>query len=146
VGTPVMIPEVFVPDLSVRLGLYRRLADLENPAEIDTAAAELVDRFGPLPLEVKTLLEVVAIKALCRRANVERIEAGSKGAVISFREGTFPNPEALIDWITDGRSAARVRPDQKLVIFRDWQRVPDRLRGAKAVLDTLVGLAERKAA
>jgi transcription-repair coupling factor (superfamily II helicase) len=146
VGTPVMIPEVFVPDLSVRLGLYRRLADLENPAEIDAAAAELVDRFGPLPLEVKTLLEVVAIKALCRRANVERIEAGPKGAVISFRESTFPNPEALIDWITDGRSAARVRPDQKLVIFRDWQRVPDRLRGAKAVLDTLVGLAERKAA
>lgn len=146
VGTPVMIPEDYVPDLSVRLGLYRRLADLEDPAEVDAAAAELVDRFGPLPAEVKTLLEVVAIKALCRRANVERIEAGPKGAVVSFREGNFPNPEALIAWITDANSAARVRPDQKLVIFRDWQKIDQRLRGTKSVLDTLVSLAERKAA
>lgn len=141
-----MIPEDYVPDLSVRLGLYRRLADLEDPAEVDAAAAELVDRFGPLPAEVKTLLEVVAIKALCRRANVERIEAGPKGAVVSFREGNFPNPEALIAWITDANSAARVRPDQKLVIFRDWQKIDQRLRGTKSVLDTLVNLAERKAA
>jgi transcription-repair coupling factor (superfamily II helicase) len=145
VGTPVMIPEVYVPDLSVRLGLYRRLADLENPADIDAAAAELADRFGPLPDEVKTLLDVVAIKALCRRANVERIEAGPKGAVVSFRDDTFPNPAGLIAWITES-SSARVRPDQKLVVFRDWQRIEDRLRGAKSVLDTLVGLAERKAA
>jgi transcription-repair coupling factor (superfamily II helicase) len=122
------------------------LADLENPAEIDAAAAELVDRFGPLPEEVRTLLDVVAIKALCRRANVERIEAGAKGAVVSFRDGIFQNPEGLIAWISDARSAARVRPDQKLVIFRDWANVGDRLRGAKSVLDTLVGLAERKAA
>jgi transcription-repair coupling factor (superfamily II helicase) len=146
VGTPVMIPEAYVPDLAVRLGLYRRLADLENPADIDAAAAELADRFGPLPGEVKTLLDVVAIKALCRRANVERIEAGPKGAVVSFRDDTFPNPAGLIAWITDPRSSARVRPDQKLVVFRDWQRIEDRLRGAKSVLDTLVGLAERKAA
>jgi transcription-repair coupling factor (superfamily II helicase) len=77
---------------------------------------------------------------------VERIEAGPKGAVVSFRDDTFPNPAGLIAWITDPRSSARVRPDQKLVVFRDWQRIEDRLRGAKSVLDTLVGLAERKAA
>ena len=143
VGTPVMIPEEYVPDLSVRLGLYRRLADLEDPAAVDAAAAELVDRFGPLPDEVRTLLEIVAIKALCRRANVERVESGAKGAVITFRDSVFANPEGLISWITDGASGARVRPDQKLVVFRDWQKVGERLRGTKAVLETLVGLAER---
>jgi transcription-repair coupling factor (superfamily II helicase) len=142
VGTPVMIPEEYVPDLSVRLGLYRRLADLENPGEIDAAAAELVDRFGPLPAEVKTLLEIVAIKSLCRRANVERVESGAKGAVISFREGTFANPAGLISWITDGSASARVRPDQKLVVFRDWQKLEARLRGTKAILETLVSIAE----
>jgi transcription-repair coupling factor (superfamily II helicase) len=143
VGTPVMIPEDYVPDLAVRLGLYRRLADLESAAEIDAAAAELVDRFGRLPDEVKTLLEVVAIKSLCRRANVERIEAGAKGAVVAFRDATFANPDGLIAWINDKRSAARVRPDQKVVVFRDWQRMPERLRGAKALLENLVSLAER---
>jgi transcription-repair coupling factor (superfamily II helicase) len=143
VGTPVMIPEDYVPDLSVRLGLYRRLADLEDPAAVDAAAAEMVDRFGALPDEVRTLLEIVAIKALCRRANVERIEAGPKGAVVTFRDGIFPNPEGLIAWIYEGSSVARVRPDQKLVIFRDWQQIAGRLRGTKSLLETLVNIAER---
>ena len=143
VGTPVMIPEDYVPDLSVRLGLYRRLADLEDPSAVDAAAAELVDRFGPLPDEVKTLLEIVAIKALCRRANVERIEAGPKGAVVTFRDNSFANPDGLITWIADARSATRVRPDQKLVMFREWQNVRERLRGAKTVLEKLVSLSER---
>ncbi len=143
VGTPVMIPEDYVPDLAVRLGLYRRLADLEKSADIDAAAAELIDRFGPLPEEVKTLLEVVAIKALCRRANVERIEAGSKGAVVTFRDNKFPNPVGLIGWINDKTSAAKVRPDQKVVFFRDWDKIDHRLRGTKAVLESLVGIAEK---
>jgi transcription-repair coupling factor (superfamily II helicase) len=143
VGTPVMIPESYVPDLAVRLGLYRRLADLENAAEIDAVAAELIDRFGALPEDVKMLLEVVAIKALCRRANVERIEAGPKGAVIAFRDDTFRNPDGLIAWIADPRSAARVRPDQKMVVHRDWETIDERMRGTKEVLERLVEIAER---
>ena len=82
IGTPVLIPEDYVADLPVRLALYRRLADLEDEQEIEAFGAELVDRFGPLPEEVEHLLQIVAIKALCRRANVEKIEAGPKGAVL----------------------------------------------------------------
>jgi transcription-repair coupling factor (superfamily II helicase) len=143
VGTPVMIPEDYVPDLSVRLGLYRRLADIEEEAAIDAAAAELVDRFGPLPEEVKTLLDVVAIKALCRRANVDRIEAGPKGAVIAFRDNVFANPEGLIAWINSPEADARVRPDQKVVVRRDWENIDARLRGTKGLLETLVKLATK---
>ena len=143
VGTPVMIPEDYVPDLSVRLGLYRRLADIEEEAAIDAAAAELVDRFGPLPDEVKTLLDVVAIKALCRRANVDRIEAGPKGAVIAFRDNVFANPEGLIAWINSPEADARVRPDQKVVVRRDWENIDARLRGTKGLLETLVKLATK---
>jgi transcription-repair coupling factor (superfamily II helicase) len=138
-----MIPEAYVPDLSVRLGLYRRLADLEDASEIEAVAAELIDRFGPLPEDVNALLEIVAIKALCRRANVERIEAGAKGAVVSFRDGIFANPEGLIGWIVEPRSAARVRPDQKVVMFREWETVQERMRGTKDLLETLVRIAER---
>ncbi len=143
VGTPVMIPEGYVPDLAVRLGLYRRLADLEQPAEIESVAAELIDRFGALPEDVKALLEIVAIKALCRRANVERIEAGPKGALVAFRGGVFKNPDGLIAWIADPHSAARVRPDQNVVMFRDWDTVPERMRGTKELLENLVRIAER---
>ena len=80
IGMPVLIPEDYVADLSVRLGLYRRLAEIDEEREIDGFGAELVDRFGPLPEEVQHLLKIVGIKALCRRANVEKVDTGPKGA------------------------------------------------------------------
>src|SRR5271168_2825716 len=86
IGTPVLIPEEYVTDLPVRLGLYRRLSEIEDERDIDSFGAELADRFGPLPEEVNYLLQVVAIKALCRRANVDKIDVGPKGAVLSFHD------------------------------------------------------------
>ena len=142
-GIPVLIPEDYVPDLAVRLGLYRRLADLESDAEIDAAGAELVDRFGKLPSEVETLLKVVAIKALCRRANVERIEAGAKGAVIAFRDNKFDNAEGLLAWIAANTPLSKIRPDQKVVWLEDWQDAGSRLAGARELLENLVRIAER---
>src|SRR5262249_51725085 len=142
IGTPVMIPEDYVADLSVRLALYRRLAEIEDDQAIEAFGAELVDRFGPLPAEVEYLLKIVAIKSLCRRANVEKIESGPKGAVLSFRENVFPNPEGLIAFIREQAPAARVRPDQKVVLFEDWERPEERLKGTTALLRQLVRIAE----
>ena len=122
IGTPVLIPEDYVADLSVRLGLYRRLADLEDEREIDAFGAELVDRFGPLPEEVEHLLKIVAIKALCRRANVEKIDAGPKGVVLSFRDRLVRQPGGLVAFIREQGPAARVRPDMKVVFFEDWPK------------------------
>ncbi len=143
IGTPVLIPEDYVADLSVRLALYRRLADIEDEQEIEAFGAELVDRFGALPEEVQHLLKIVAIKSLCRRANVERIETGPKGAVLSFRDNTFANPAGLIAFIAKQGAAARVRPDQKVVFFYDWEKPNQRLHGTTAVLRNLVRLAEQ---
>jgi len=145
IGTPVLIPEDYVADLSVRLALYRRLAEIEDEREIDGFAAELVDRFGSLPEEVEHLLQVVAIKSLCRQANVEKIEAGPKGVVLSFRDNIFANPEGLIAHIRARGSQARVRPDQKLVFFDDWETPADRLKGTTAVLRKLASLAAKAA-
>ncbi len=143
IGTPVLIPEDYVADLPVRLALYRRLAEIEHERDIEAFAAELVDRFGPLPREVEYLLQVVAIKSLCRRANVERIEVGPKGAVLAFRDNTFANPEGLIAFIAKQGAAARVRPDMKVVLFYDWEKPAQRLHGTTAILRNLVRIAEQ---
>jgi transcription-repair coupling factor (superfamily II helicase) len=143
IGTAVLIPEDYVADLPVRLALYRRLSEIEDDREIESFAAELVDRFGPLPEEVEHLLQVVAIKALCRRANVERIEVGPKGAVLSFRDNIFNNPEGLIAYIAKHPEGARVRPDMKVVFFDEWETPPARLKGAAGILRTLASIAER---
>jgi transcription-repair coupling factor (superfamily II helicase) len=149
IGTALLIPEDYVADLSVRLALYRRLAEIEDERDIDSFAAEMVDRFGPLPGEVEHLLHVVAIKALCRRANVEKLEAGTKGVVLSFRDNIFANPEGLIAYIREQGSGVRMRPDpkdakgQQLVFFDDWERPQDRLKGTAAILRKLASLAEQ---
>jgi transcription-repair coupling factor (superfamily II helicase) len=141
IGTPVLIPEDYVADLPVRLALYRRLAEIENERDIEAFGAELTDRFGSPPPEVEHLLQIVAIKTLCRRANVERIEAGPKGAVISFRDNTFANPERLIGFIREQGPAAKVRPDMKVVFFHDWAKPEQRLKGTVAILRSLARLA-----
>lgn len=141
IGAAVLIPEAYVPDLNVRMALYRRLSGLENQADIDRFAAEMIDRFGSLPQEVKHLLEVVTIKHLCRAANVERVEAGVKGGVIGFRGGTFANPGGLVKLISAHPGSIRVRPDQKIVVVREWPEPEDRLRGVKAVMTQLAKLA-----
>jgi transcription-repair coupling factor (superfamily II helicase) len=114
---------------------------LESDEAIEAFAAELIDRFGPLPDEVKSLLKVVAIKRLCRIAQVEKIDAGPKGATISFRNNAFPQPEKLVAWIAVNAQTAKVRPDQKLVIMRDWASAEERLVGAGQVLQRLAELA-----
>ncbi len=146
VGTPVLIPEVYVADLSLRLGLYRRLADLDSAEAISQFGAEMIDRFGPLPEEVEHLLKIVYIKSLCRKANIEKIDAGPKGIVISFREQHFANPPGLIKFIQEEGSLAKIRPDQKIVLMRDWPGAEDRLRGTAVILTKLAQIAEAKAA
>jgi transcription-repair coupling factor (superfamily II helicase) len=146
IGTPVLIPEDYVADLSVRLALYRRLAEIEDESEIESFAAELVDRFGKLPGEVEHLLQVVAIKALSRRANVEKIEAGPKGVVLSFRDNIFANPEGLIGYIRERGAAARIRNEksgQRLVFLDEWDRPEQRLKGTTAILRKLAAIAEQ---
>ena len=146
IGTPVLIPEDYVADLPVRLALYRRLVELEDDREIEAFGAELADRFGPLPDEVKYLLQIVAIKALCRRANVDRIEVGPKGALLAFRDNIFANPEGLIAYIAKHEAGARVRPDMKVVLFDEWETPPERLKGSTGILRALVAIAEKGAA
>lgn len=142
IGAAVLIPESYVSDLNVRMALYRRLATLEDGAEIERFAAELIDRFGKLPDEVTHLLEIVAIKRLCRIALVEKIEAGPKGATLTFRNSQFPNPVGLVRLINEHQSTMKVRPDQKVVISRDWPTPALRLKGAQNLLGQLAKIAQ----
>lgn len=142
IGISVLIPESYVSDLGVRLGLYRRLADIGDRAEVDAFAAEMIDRFGPLPTEVANLLQVVAIKRLCRRAGVERVEAGPKGAAFAFRGNDFANPAGLVSFIGRMAGTAKLRPDHRLVIRRGWPDAGARLDGVRRFLDDLAAVAE----
>ncbi|QFG37795.1 transcription-repair coupling factor [Paracoccus pantotrophus] len=135
-GVPVTIPESYVPDLDVRLGLYRRLAELTTKVELEGFAAELIDRFGPLPREVNTLLLVIRIKAMAKRANISKLDAGPKGATIQFHGDKFPNPAGLVEFIHDQRGQAKVS-DNRIIVLRDWPTDADRIKGSFAIAKEL---------
>ncbi|MBR0668958.1 transcription-repair coupling factor [Roseomonas hellenica] len=141
-GLPVLIPEEYVRDLPVRLGLYRRIGGLASDREIDAMAAELADRFGALPPEVENLLQVVSIKRLCREAGVEKLDAGPKGVVVSFRHNRFGNPAGLIGWVQAQKGAVKLRPDHKLALLRDMD-LPQRVKVARDLMANLAKLARQ---
>lgn len=140
-GISVLIPDTYVMDLNVRLGLYRRAAELSSDAEVESFAAELVDRFGPLPMEVDNLLQVMRVKQMCLQANIAKIDVGPKGAIIAFHNNQCARPDLLIQWLQKQGGSAKLRPDQKLVLVRAWDDIGKRLLGLKAALHELVSLA-----
>jgi len=131
-GVPVLIPEDYVPDLDVRLGLYRRLSELTTKVELEGFAAELIDRFGKLPKEVNTLMLVVRIKAMCKRAGIAKLDGGPKGVTIQFHNDKFASPEGLVTFIQDQRGLAKVK-ENKIVVKRDWKTDADKIKGAFAI-------------
>jgi len=145
-GSSVLIPESYVQDLNVRMALYRRLAQVETNDEIESFAAELIDRFGSLPEEVKHLMKIVSIKQACRAAGIEKVEAGPRGAVLAFRNNSFANPAGMVAFISKQSGTAKLRPDHRLVFQRAWDSIDDRLNGVQHVVRGLAKVAEAVAA
>ncbi|MEO1292503.1 MAG: TRCF domain-containing protein, partial [Pseudomonadota bacterium] len=141
-GVPVLIPETYVEDLDVRLSLYRRLSDLASKEELMGFGAELHDRFGKPPKEVETLLRVVQIKAMCRRAGIAKLDGGPKGATLQFRNDTFANPAGLAQFLANPKALAKLKPDHKLVVRRNWEDDVARVKGAYTLCKELAKLAE----
>ncbi|MDQ1153627.1 transcription-repair coupling factor (superfamily II helicase) [Brevundimonas sp. SORGH_AS 993] len=141
VGASVLIPEDYVPDLNVRLSLYRRLSDAEQAEDREALAAELIDRFGPLPDEARQLLKIVGIKANCRRACIEKIDIGPRGAVLTLRDNSFPNPVGLVGLIQKNHAFWKIRPDQKIVVSGDWPTAEERLKVAERITADLARVA-----
>jgi len=130
IDAPILIPEHYVPDLDLRMGLYRRLGDLEDRPAIDEFAAELIDRFGPIPDETANLLRIVEVKLSCKAASIAKLDLGPRGAVVTFADGGFPDLPGLLAYMERLKGSAKLRPDSKLVVARNWPTSEARLTGA----------------
>jgi transcription-repair coupling factor (superfamily II helicase) len=142
IDAPILIPEEYVPDLDLRMGLYRRLNEVEDRQALEAFAAELIDRFGKLPSPTQNLLKVMEIKQNCLTANIAKIDVGPKGALVSFQSDRFPNPAGLVAYIQKLNGVARLRPDSKMFLDRAWPDPAARLNGA---LQLSKGLAKAAA-
>lgn len=141
-GIPVYIPENYVGDLSLRLQLYAEMADLQSSADIENKRIEFLDRFGPYPVEVDNLFKVIELKLLAKRANIEKIEVGPKGASLSFYENTFKNPAGLVNYISAQMGTMKIKPDQKLLVLRPMTSPADKLETIKKIISKIAEIAE----
>jgi transcription-repair coupling factor (superfamily II helicase) len=140
-GIPVLIPEDYISDIQLRLGMYRKAASAENNEELESLAAEMIDRFGKLPPEVGNLFEIMKVKQQCVQAGISRIDAGPKGIVVSFHNNTFKNPEALINFIAKNPLKTKLRGDMKLVLMSEFNSPLERVRSVRIFLDKIIALA-----
>jgi transcription-repair coupling factor (superfamily II helicase) len=138
VDAPIMIPDDYVPDLDLRMGLYRRMNELESKQEIEAFAAEMIDRFGKLPQSTENLLKIIETKLNCRKASIAKLDVGPKGALVHFQNDHFPDLKGLLDYVQRLKGTAKLRPDSKLVITRSWPDPQSRINGA---LQLSTGLA-----
>ena len=145
VDAPIMIPEDYVPDLAVRMALYRRLNDAEDQDEIESLSAEMIDRFGPLPQPTANLVRLIEIKRQAITANISKIDVGAKGTLVTFHNDSFPDPMGLINYVQRLDGAVKLRPDNKLVVNRVWGDPKARMHGLFQLTKGLAQIA-RKAA
>lgn len=142
IGISVLIPESYILDLQLRLKLYRQLSILETIQEINTFGSELIDRFGKFPDEVEHLLKIICIKTLCKKANINKIDAGEKGIVISFRNNFFSNPSGLIDYMAKQGNLGKIRADQTLLFIRSWRDTEKKINGIAAIVNQIFNLIQ----
>jgi len=140
-GASILIPESYVEALDLRMQLYRRLANLHSDEAIESFAAELIDRFGPLPDEVKQLIAVLHLKKCCKEAGIERIDTGPKGAIISFRGNAFVRPDALLTHITQHPANYKIRADQKLIYIGNWKNAKQQFQQINNAVQAIAQLA-----
>jgi len=145
VDAPILIPEDYVPDLPLRMALYRRLNEAEDRAGLDAFAAEMIDRFGPLPPETANLVQLMEIKANAKAAGIAKLDVGTKGALVSFHGDQFANVPGLIAYVERLKGRARIRPDNRLSVSGEWASAGARLNGALQLSKGLGKLARQAA-
>ncbi|WP_354688032.1 transcription-repair coupling factor [Candidatus Liberibacter africanus] len=138
----VMIPESYVSDINLRLSLYRRLGNITDRADIGHFKEEMIDRFGPLPIEVIYLLQVIFLKLLCRTANIDKMDIGAKGIIIHFRNKTFHDPEGLLQYIEQQKGKVIIRPDQSIVFDCLLPTINQRFVEAKRIIAELIKMID----
>ncbi|GMN01678.1 transcription-repair coupling factor [Erythrobacter sp. MTPC3] len=147
VDAPIMIPEEYVPDLAVRMALYRRLNQAQDKAEIEGLAAEMIDRFGDLPQPTKNLIRLIEIKHQAIEANIAKIDVGARGTLVTFHNDDFPDGPGLIGYVDrlnqNREDTAKLRPDMKLVISRAWGDPQSRLNGLFQLTKGLSGIVKK---
>ena len=140
-GMSVLIPEEYIPETTVRLDLYKKLSELSSKIELEGFASQLIDRFGPLPKEINSLLSVIQIKSICKKIGINQIDVGVGRIIIDLRKTNKLNTDKLLDYIKENTNELRVK-NNKLVYMREWRVNKDKVKVIFVILKELRKLCD----
>jgi transcription-repair coupling factor (superfamily II helicase) len=115
-GIPAFIPEAYVADVSQRLVVYKRLAGIRGVPDLEEIAAELADRYGPLPPQVDTLLRLMELRRWLKDLRIIRARRRGEGVVLEFDAGTPLEPERVLAFVGGSKGLARMAGGSALEI------------------------------
>ncbi len=138
VDIPAFIPEDFVLDIDVRLSLYRRLSGLRGDNELKAITEEIEDRFGPPPVEVSNLLNVMSVRLLLKRMNVIRLDVSHDTLVLVFSPTSDVEPKKVVKWVQKNPKKSRFLSEQKMMIRIYKETALDALQGVKKILHEIL--------
>ena len=118
IGLSSLIPDKYINDIDVRLSLYRRVAAIKDNEEIEEFAAEMIDRFGPIPNEFENLLSIIKLKNLSRQASILKIEAGPKAILFEIDVKQLPDPQKMLNFILSSPKKLKLRSNNEILLFK----------------------------
>jgi transcription-repair coupling factor (superfamily II helicase) len=136
---PALLPEDTIPDVHLRLQLYKRMAAAGENAELDDLQAEMTDRFGPLPPPAITLLQVHRLRLRAARLGIRRMELGAQAGVVEFGSGHRVDPARVIRLMEKPGSRYRLDGQQRLRLKLEAADAAARFKAAERLLDDLGG-------
>ncbi len=143
-GISLLIPENYMPDLSLRMNFYKKIANVKNELDQDQLQLEMIDRFGKIPEEILNLMEVARLKFACKKVGVERLETISDGILISFKDNKFAAPESLMQMIFSSKNQIKLHAGQKVFFICDVKSTSLKISTANQVLGKLEQLILKK--
>ena len=136
---PALIPEDYLPDVFTRLGLYKRIAACKNREQLDALQVEMIDRFGLLPIQVKYLIEVTALRQRAAAMGIEKIDAGGQSGRLLFSDRTGVDPLTIVKLVQSAPGRYKLEGATGLKFSVDADGPGERIDAVNEMLDVLAG-------
>ncbi len=140
---PALIPEDYLPDVHMRLMMYKRIANASSDDELDELQVEMIDRFGLLPDYLKNLFRVTSLKLQARQLGICKVESGPTGGRVEFGNDTVVEPLTIVQMVQKEPAIFKLQGASTLKFSVPTTTIEQRLVQVQAVLNRLTPTGNR---
>lgn len=134
---PALLPDDYVPDVHLRLILYKRISSAATQNDLRELQVELIDRFGLLPAAARNLIHIASIKQIATALGIEKIDAADAGGYLVFGHESHIDPVALVQLVQNDSQTYKLQGSHRLQFRRDLSDLESRFKAVEELLGQL---------